>query len=250
MKHYLLSILLVGMVGCTSKNDYVLFNKTNVKKNTQQEQTITELKKVAFEYKIQPHDRISLMVYKHPDLSTSSLNSLQQERGILVNSRGDIRLPLIHTIHVAGLSQTEAEQRLSNAFAEYIKNPDVQLEVLNKRAYIIGEVKSPGEIELVNEQLSLLQMIAKAGDLTDQADRSSILILRGQNSTSVSTQVVNLMDINSIRTANLMIKNNDIVYIMPNKMKEFNVKVNEMNPLFSLISNVLTPFVNIKFLSQ
>jgi len=251
MKHYLLSLLLISFIGCSSKNDYVLFNQTQKNNNAKQRQeTITQLQEVAFEYKIQPHDRISVIVYKHPDLSTSNRNNLQQERGILVNSRGDIRIPLIKNIHVAGLSQTQAEQKLTDALAVYIKKPDVQIEVLNKRAYIIGEVKQPGEIELPNEQLTLLQMIAKAGDLTDQADRRSILILRGQNTSRVSTQVVNLTDVNSIRNANLMIKHNDIVYVLPNDMKAFNIKVNEINPVFNLIGNVLAPFVNIKFLTQ
>jgi len=123
MKHYILSLLLISFVGCTTKDDYVLFNQTQVNSNDKHRQeTITELKKVAFEYKIQPHDRVSVIVYKHPDLSTSSQNNLQQERGILVNSRGEIRIPLIKNIHIAGLSQTQAEQALTNALAVYIKN--------------------------------------------------------------------------------------------------------------------------------
>jgi len=93
-------------------------------------------------------------------------------------------------------------------------------------------------------------MIAKAGDLTDQADRTSVLILRGQNTQNVSTQVVNLMDVNSIRNANLMVKHNDIVYVLPNKMKAINTRINEINPLFNLIGNVLSPFVNIRFLTR
>jgi len=62
--------------------------------------------------------------------------------------------------------------------------------------------------------------------------------------------VVNLTDINSLRTANLMIKPNDIVYVMPNKMKAFNTRVREIDPVFNLIGNVLQPFVSIKFLSR
>jgi len=50
--------------------------------------------------------------------------------------------------------------------------------------------------------------------------------------------------------ANLMIKPNDIIYVMPNDMKAFNNKVNEISPVFRLISSILQPFVNIKFLSN
>jgi len=266
MKNYLLALLIIGFAGCTSKDDYLLFNQTKIHQNTVKQnhknnqekkegsqisqETITQLEQVEFEYKIQSHDRVSVLVYKHPDLSTSTINTLQQERGLLVNSRGEIRMPLIKSLHLEGLTQTEAETALETALAVYIKQPDVQVEVLNKRAYIIGEVKRPGEIQLDNERLSLLQIIAKAGDLTDQANRKSILILRGQSNSQIKTEVVNLTDVHSLKTANLMIKPNDIVYVTPNSMKAFNTAVNEIDPIFSLIGHVLAPFVSMKFLTK
>ena len=254
MKIVLLTLLMIGFTACTTKEDFVLFNQTEIASPHHTEQqvsqnTLNQLKKVQFEYKIRPHDRISLIVYKHPDLSTSTITSQQQERGLLVNSRGEIRLPLIKSIYLVGLTQTEAEDALEDALSVYIKHPDVQVEVINKRAYIIGEVKRPGEVELINEQLTLLQLIAKAGDLTDTANRQSILILR-ESGSKVKTEVVNLTDINSLKTANLMIKPNDIVYVTPNTMKAFNTGVKEIDPIFNLIGHVLTPFVSIKFLSN
>ncbi|SFV62999.1 Polysaccharide export outer membrane protein [hydrothermal vent metagenome] len=252
---------MVGFTACTTKENFVLFNQTKQLQKAQTEKekqeqeeaqraTLEQLKDVEFEYKIQPHDRISLIVYKHPDLSTSTINNQQQERGILVNSKGDIRLPLVRSVHIEGLTQTQAEDAIENALSVYIKKPDVQVEVLNKRAYIIGEVKRPGEVKLINEQMTLLELIAKAGDLTDTANRQSILIIRGGDDSKVKTEVVNLTDINSLKTANLMIKPNDIVYVTPNNMKAFNTGVKEIDPIFNLISHVLTPFVNIKFLSN
>jgi polysaccharide export outer membrane protein len=242
-----------GFTACTTKEDFVLFNQAKTAETQTEEakkNTLEQLKDVQFEYKIQPHDRVSIVVYKHADLSTSTLNSQKQERGLLVNSRGDIRIPLVKSIHIAGLTQTEAEDVIENALKIYIKQPDVQVEVLSKRAYIIGEVKNPGEFELINERITLLQLIAKAGDLTDTANRQSILILRSENRSKVETEVVNLTDINSLKMANLMIKPNDIVYVTPNNMKAFNTGVKEVDPIFNLIGHVLTPFVSIKFLSN
>jgi len=260
MKNYLLSLLIIGFAGCATKDDYTLFNKALPKQAlssqapanqvSASEETLEQLENMQFEYKILPHDRISVIVYKHPELSTANLNSMQQERGLLINAKGDIRLPLVKSIHLAGLTQTEAENRIEESFRTYLKQPDIQIEVLNKRAYVVGEVRNPGEIPLPNERLTLLQILAKAGDLTDSADRKSILIMRGTNQSKVQTEVVNLTDINSLRTANLMIKPNDIVYVMPNKMKAFNTRVREIDPVFNLIGNVLQPFVSIKFLSR
>jgi polysaccharide export outer membrane protein len=258
MKIYLLTLLIIGFTGCTTKEDFVLFNQTEVSKQHLQkqtgsekqveEETLQQLQNVQFEYKIRPYDRVSVIVYKHPDISTSSQSNMQQERGLLVNAQGYVRLPLIKKIYLQGLTQSEAEDALEKAYSVYIKKPDIQLEVLNKRAYVIGEVKRPGEVPLPNEQLTLLQILATAGDFTDSANRKSILIVDGNSGGKANTRIVNLTDIHSLQTANLMIKPNDIVYVMPNDMKTFNLGVKEATPIFTLINQILTPFVNIKFL--
>jgi len=246
MKYILLIFTIIAFSACSSKDDYVLFNKAQ----KGQEVHTTEVKNVAFEYKIQPYDRVSIIVYKHPEFSSTTIGNTQQERGILVNSKGFIRLPLIRKVHIAGLSQTQAEDKIVSKYKTYLKHPDIQLEVINKRAYVIGEVNRPGEIPLPNERITLLQILAKAGDLTDAANRSSILIIKNGQMSKVHTKVVNLTDIHAIATANLMIEPNDIVYVMPNGMKAFNTKVNEIAPVFRLIGNILQPFVNVKFLTN
>ncbi|CAA6820357.1 MAG: Polysaccharide export outer membrane protein [uncultured Sulfurovum sp.] len=245
MKYFLLA-LIIALSGCSSKDDYILFNKAHGEKK----EISTQVNNVEFEYKVRPHDRISIIVYKHPELSSTTIGNSQLERGILVNSKGFLRLPLIKKIKIAGLSQTEAEVAISDAYRTYLKHPDIQIEVINKRAYVIGEVNQPGEIPLLNERLSLLQVLAKAGDMTDSANRSSILILKNGQMSKVHTRIVDLTSVNAIQTANLMVGPNDIVYVMPNGMKAFNTRVNEVTPIFSLISSILQPFVNIKFLSQ
>ena len=246
MKYSLLIPIIVAFSACSSKDDYILFNQENL--STQSK--TTTLKNVDFEYKILPHDRISVIVYKHPELSSINPTYAQTERGLLIDSKGDIRLPLINKIHLAGLTQPEAEETLSDAYRVFLKKPDIHIEVINKRAYVIGEVKRPGEITLENEQLPLLQILARAGDLTDHANRKSILVMRRDGNAKITSQIINLTSANSIISANLMIKPNDIVYVMPNDMKAFNNKVNEISPVFRLISNILQPFVNIKFLSN
>jgi len=243
MKKFLLFISILAITGCTSKEEFILFNKASSQKNI-------ELNNIQFEYKIRPHDRVSVTVYKHPELGTAGINSLQEERGILVNSHGDVRLPLIRKIHLAGLTQTEAEVALINAFATYLKEPDVQMEVLDKKAYVIGEVKNPGEFKLVNEQITLLQLLAKAGDLTNAANRQSILIMKPMGENRVKTRIINLTDVNSLRTANLMIRPNDIVYVTPNNIRAFNNNIDEISPIVNLISNALTPFLTIKLLTD
>ena len=255
-RYILYFLVLVLASGCSNKEEFILFNKADLNQSREVQENnldssveIPKFENVQFEYKIVPHDRVSLIVYKHPELSPTTLGNRTSDRGILIDSQGDIRLPLVKSIHLAGLTQTQAQERVENAFKRYLKSPDIYLEVLNKRAYVIGEVNSPGEIELVNEKLSLIQILAKAGDLKESANKKSIMILRGGKD-RINSEVVDLTDINSLKTANLIIKPNDIVYVLPTDMKAFNAKVNEVNPMFSLISNMLSPFITLKILSN
>ncbi len=266
--------LIFLLFGCSSKindsrDEFVLFSKSKwskadsrnkerpihakkvdlKEKSKQSFFTPPKFNNVKFKYKIVPNDRASIIVYKHPELSSTTLSGRSSDRGILIDSEGYIKLPLVKSIHLEGLSQTEAQGKIEDAFKKYLKSPDIYFEILNKRAYVIGEVNSPGEIELLNEKLPLLQIISKAGDLKDSSDKTKIMILRsGKN--KINSEIVNLVDFNSLKMANLMIKPNDIVYVLPNDMKIFNKRVNEISPLFSVISSILSPFITLKILSN
>jgi len=250
MKKVLL-ILTLGLMftGCSAKKDFVLFHDTNVT-TEKAKKSVTVLDRTTYEYKIQPHDRISITMYNHPELGTSSVQSQRQdETGVLVNSKGFVRLPLIKSIHVAGLTQTAAQQKIENAYKAYLEDADVYLEVLNKRAFVLGEVKNPGAIPLFNEKASLLQLLALSGDLTDFADRKSILVMKNRKN-KVYTQTIDLTGKDSIRVASLMIYPNDIVYVTPNGMKAFNTSVEEIAPVFGLAGQITTPLVNIDYLTK
>ncbi|HFU75659.1 MAG TPA: polysaccharide export protein [Arcobacter sp.] len=250
MKKVLL-YLIVGLVftGCTTKQDYVLFNDTNVTKPNAKK-SVTPIDRTIFEYKIQPHDRISITMYNHPELGTSSVQSQRQDtKGVLVNARGYVRLPLVKSVHVAGLTQTAAQKKIEKAFGQYLEDAEVYLEVLNKRAYILGEVNKQGEMDLFNEKLSLLQILAKAGGFTDYANRKSIVILKNRNK-KMLTETVNMTGINSIKMANIMIYPNDIIYVPPTNLKPVNTSIGQISPSLQLINNILAPVVSARYLSN
>ncbi len=245
---YLSVALALG--GCTTKKDLILFNETNITL-PKAKNSVTDLSHEArYEYRIVPHDRISITMYNHPELGTTSVQSQKQDlNGVLVNSKGYVRLPLIKSIHVAGLTQTEAQKKIEKAYGAYLEDAEVSLEVLNKRAYILGEVKNPGPIRLFNEKASLLQVIAEAGDLTTSANRKAIVVMKHRKN-KVLTKTVDLTGPDAIRTASMMIYPNDIVYVTPNNIKGFNVGIQDILPSLQLAGSVLQPAVSAKFLLQ
>jgi polysaccharide export outer membrane protein len=189
-------------------------------------------------------------MYNHPELGTNSVQSQKQDlTGVLVNSEGYVRQPLIKSIHVAGLTQTEAQKKIEKAYSAYLEDAELSLEVLNKRAYVLGEVKKPGPIRLYNEKASLLQILAQAGDLTTSANRHAIVIIKYRNNKAY-TQTLNLTGAQAIKVASTMIYPNDVVYVTPTNMKAYNVGLTELSPMFEFVGTVLQPVVNVKYLSD
>jgi polysaccharide export outer membrane protein len=245
-----LLFLSIGLLitGCTSHEEYVLFNKTHIT-TPKAKQSEIKLKIPKYEYRIAAHDRISITMYNHPEYGTSSATSQKVDtRGILVTSDGYISLPLIKRVKVIGLTQTQAKNKIEKAFHTFnITDAEVYLEVLNKRAYIAGEVNQPGEIPLFNERLGLLQVLAKAGGLKDTANRQAIVILQKRGNT-IHTKTIDLTGENSLKVANLMIHPNDTIYVTPNNMKSLNTGIKEVTPSLSLLGAIFSPIATINYL--
>lgn len=251
MKRVLLYLMVaLAMAGCTTKEDFVLFYDTNVSEPGARKTVVDLSNAPKYEYIIQPHDRISITMYNHPELGTTSAQSQKQDlSGVLVNGNGNVRLPLVKSIHIAGLSQTAAQTKVEKAYGAYLEDAELYLEVLNKRAYILGEVNKPGEVRLFNEKTTLLQFLAIAGDLTNSANRHAIVILKNRGK-KIHTETVDLTSVNSLKIASTMIYPNDIVYVTPNNIKSINVGISEVNPSLQLIGNILAPAVAVNYLSD
>lgn len=114
------------------------------------------------DYTVGTGDVLELLVYEHDDLKTR----------LRIDGNGNIDLPLIGKIQVAGLSLEDIKQKITALFADgYLVNPQVTLTIVeygSKRAVILGQVARPGIFEL-RENATLLELISKAGGLEKTA---------------------------------------------------------------------------------
>lgn len=139
----------------------------------------------------------------------------------LVDANGNIEFPYLGTLHVGGMSKSATENYIATQiYPRYLtERPGVEVRFQNFRVYILGEVKSPGEIKAVNGRLNLLEALAKAGDLTIQGRRDNVMIVRTNSDGSRSVQTVNLNDKNFIVSPLFNLQQNDIIYVEPNSSK-------------------------------
>lgn len=129
-------------------------------------------------YRIGSGDVLQIDVWKEREASVQS---------VMVRPDGKVTLPLIKEIDVLGLTPTELEKLLAGKLETFIHGADVTVvvrEIRSKRAYLVGAVNKVGPIALVSN-MTVLQVLAEAGGVTDYAKKKKIYILRKQNGKEV-----------------------------------------------------------------
>lgn len=242
--------LLFLLGGCADTSDYVLLQSE--KKYTSNEPSV----KQSYEYIILPQDRLKIAIYRNPELTSEAasgnnqLGQDMQDSGVLVDTKGSISLPLVNRIKVAGLTQTQAADLITKRYKKYLRIPTVYVEVLNKRVYVIGEVRRPGPVKLDREKITLLEALAFTGDLTDAAVRDNILILSRNSQNKPYIRSVDLTNFDHLSMSNMILGPNDIVYVQPDGWKEYKVASDNFTAPFRTIAEIASPFVQIKYLTD
>ncbi len=243
----LIFIAVLALSGCSSKSDYILLQ---TEQNLSKENVKVSARSI--EYLILPQDRLLVSLYRDPEQGSEHRGSLGQEmngKGTLVNAKGYIPLPLIGNIKVAGLTQTQAANKITKHFKKYLNTPSVYLEVINKRLLVLGEVRSPGVVPIDKEKMTLFEALAYVGDFTDSAVKDSVIIVSNSKS-GMEMRTVDMTNFDTMNYASLMLRPNDIVYVKPNGWKEFKVTSSDVLSPLDPILKLAGAFVTFKYLTD
>jgi len=219
-------------------------------------QDVTESQKndtPVYETLLQPDDLLSIIVAsENPENSVPfNLPQIQgnyeignNQNGIktyLVDSEGNIDFPVIGKIKLAGLSRKEAHEKLIVLLSEYIKNPGVNLRILNYKFSVLGEVNRPGSYAVDSERITLLEALSKAGDLTIYGKRSDILVIREHNGKK-NYKRIDITKSDFINSDYYYLVQNDVVLVSPNRTKQNSSAV---GPNSSVILSTISLLVTI-----
>lgn len=177
------------------------------------------------------------------DMSTTSGNN-QEQSAYLVDMDGCIDLPVLGRMHVEGMTTQEVKKAIAGQLQakNLLKEPMVQVRIQNFKVLMLGEVKSPGAIEVKGERITLLDAISQAGDLTMQGRRDRVAVIREEG----GKRTVNYLDLKSKKIFDspyFYLKQNDVVYVEPNDAKSVQYRSGQMGnvtPWISLVSSVLS----------
>jgi polysaccharide export outer membrane protein len=175
---------------------------------------------------IQKNDQLSIQI------SSSSLDEKTDEDfnlqttnmpgqlvyGYLVDQKGNVELPRIGTIHVEGLTKEQLSNEIKARVKDQLEDPVVIIRFTNFRVIVIGEVGSPG-VKAVNvENLTLLEALALAGDITEFGQKKKVKVLR-ENNGQRKMGIIDVSSSSMFESPYYQLQQNDVVFVEATKYK-------------------------------
>jgi UDP-GlcNAc:undecaprenyl-phosphate GlcNAc-1-phosphate transferase len=249
----LLLFLAIGSVqSCATKKDVLYFQDND--------KTVIDDTKI-LNQKIESNDILTVKIYSldpeaskiyNIDLleSTTGANGLEmiKLKSYLVTDRGEIIMPVLGNVIVNNKTTAELEEYLKKKLIVegHLKEPIVTVRILNSKITVLGEVRSPGTYTFAEKNLTLLQALGLAGDLTINGERKDVLLIRQEGNTK-SIHHINLTSKVWMNTELFYIKQNDVIIVNPNsaRIKSSGI-IGSTGTLISVISLLLTGFLLIK----
>ncbi|MBT9463783.1 polysaccharide biosynthesis/export family protein [Hydrogenophaga sp.] len=181
-------------------------------------------------YRISPNDLMEFDVFGVPDM----------KRDVRVNASGEVSLPLIGQVPVAGLTAQAAARLIADRYKEkYLQDPQVSLfikEFTTQRIAIEGAVLKPGVYPMTG-QLTLLRALALSGGFAPYADINKIVVYRHGAGGAREQFTYDLDKVRAGQEVDPNIRADDVIVIQRNARRTA-----LRDSLFSDILNTLNPF--------
>lgn len=215
-----------------------------------------------YDAKIMPKDLLTITVNTTDPAAAAPFNltvqssvnvarstSLTQQPALqqyLVSNEGTIDFPVLGSLHVGGLTKSEAENLIREKLGAYLKEkPIVTVRMSNYKISVLGEVNRPGMFTINNEKVNIFEALALAGDLTIYGKRNNVKLIREDAAGQREIIILNLNKTDIITCPYYYLQQNDILYVTPNKAKARNSDIGQGTSLWFSATSILVSIANI-----
>jgi polysaccharide export outer membrane protein len=204
------------------------------------------------EYLIQTRDILYVKIYSlneemsnliNQTMGANQQNLYQNEtslfiNGYVVSDSGNIELPILGKIKVAGKTLDEALAGIQQRTSIYLKDATVTLKMISFKISVIGEVNRPGTYYNYNSQLTVLEAVSMAGDITDYGNRHKVHVLRSGSTGTTSFQL-DLTNKKILTTDGFFLLPNDVIYVEPIQSKTFRINIPTISLFLTSVSTLI-----------
>ena len=205
------------------------------------------------EYRIKPNDILHIRVQTVDPESHSLFNSEETNRlqtsggtgnnvnlyiyGYTVNEQGNIQMPVVGSIQASGLTLEEFRKSVQARIDQYLIGATVSVKMANFSVSVMGEVRRPGNYYIFDNEFTVMDALALAGDLTDYGNRDIRIIRRGAQ--GVSFHSIDITSRSAAASEFYYLQPGDLVYVEPHRVKRLGFAQFPFTVLFSAISTTL-----------
>ena len=197
--------------------------------------------------RIKPHDRLTVVVSsKDPELASpfnvmtsynsltnspmgqTSVNGSQSLQIRTVGADGNLYMPIIGNVQCVGKTRTELADVIAKRIIDggYIADAAVNIQFADMKLFVMGEVARPGEFDVTRDQVTILEALAMAGDMTIYGNRENVTVVRKENG-QTKTYRVNLLDAQCFASPAYYLQQGDVVYVQPKKQRAATGEINQ-----------------------
>ena len=196
--------------------------------------------------KIRPADELIITVNSIVPEATAAYNlsSTPQNQTYVVDTDGEITMPVIGKIHAAGMTTKGLGDYLTEKISKEVDSPVVRVQLANFRVNVLGEVKRPGAIEAKSERFTIFDALAAAEDMTEYGERTNVMVIREENGQRAYHRV-NLKDARIVDSPYYYLQQNDVVYVEPNQIKAGNAKYSQHNAFKVAVVSTIVSAVSV-----
>ncbi|MGK7394253.1 MAG: polysaccharide biosynthesis/export family protein [Candidatus Cyclobacteriaceae bacterium M3_2C_046] len=144
----------------------------------------------------------------------SALMLDQMQSGFILDQQGELELPKIGVVNLAGLTISEAEKKITRLLTGFFETPMVRIQLLDFHFTILGEVNNEGRYTSFDPDINIFDALMLAGNLTEFADRSKIKIVRYQEE-HANIIYVNTLDEGLLAANAFFLQPNDLIIVPP-----------------------------------
>jgi polysaccharide biosynthesis/export protein len=233
----IIALFLFGSCKVTQQSAYF--------KTLQKDTTLKNFVTNDFELKIIKGDRLSINVSSMSPTEDAFFNAVTSATagggtatsmgGFSVQQDGTVLLHRLGTYKVEGFTRRELSKKIETSLLPYMKDPIVQVNFLNHKITLLGEVTTPQVLNLPEEQISIIDALVLSGDVTPNAKRNNITIIREEGNEK-QVKHINLEDHSIFSSPWYYLKPNDIILVEADTEKF--VKAEKRQKLQSTLSLV------------
>lgn len=173
-----------------------------------------------------------------------TVQTAQQLQTYLVSVDGTIEFPMIGTVALSGLTRTDATAKVKELISKYVKDPIVNIRILNFKVSVLGEVQGPGTFTINDERITVLEALGLAGDMTIFGDRKNVKIIREINGVK-SYGELDFTSAAIIDSQFYYLQQNDVVIVSPNQAQIQSSSFNRNTSVFISVAGIIISVISV-----